>query len=206
MFTGISEELGIVTAADKSLNSFRLTISAKVVMDDLEAGASVAINGACMTVLDLTSSSFSCDVSPETASLTNLGQLNPGDKVNLERAMRLTDRLSGHLVSGHIEGMGQIYEKRAEENAVILSVTVPPPLLKYCIPKGSIGLDGVSMTINQLEKAGMTVLVIPHTAAVTTLGIKGVGAVLNLESDLIGRYVEHLLPGGEVASPYTYPG
>jgi len=197
MFTGIIEEMGTVEALVKSQKAFRLTIAAKIVLEDLEIGASVAINGACMTALDLRGKSFSCDVSPETARLTNLGALQPGDRVNLERAMRLSDRLSGHLVTGHIEGMGKIYEKRAEENAVILSITIPSSLLRCCIPKGSIGLDGVSMTINHLDEQGLKVSVIPHTVAETTLGIKEVGAVLNLESDLIGRYVERLLPYGE---------
>jgi len=203
VFTGIVEELGQVRALTKGRGAFRLTIAAKTILEDLVPGASVAINGACMTALDLRSDAFSCDVSPETARLTNLGALQPGDGVNLERAIRLSERLNGHLVSGHIEGMGRIRGKKQAGNALVLSISLPPKLLGYCVSKGSIALDGVSMTINQVDGDGIRVSVIPHTAGETTLGVKEVGAVLNLESDLIGRYVERLLQGGGVTSPYT---
>jgi len=202
MFTGIIEEMGLVTGLVRSQTSARMTIEAKVVMEDIAVGASIAINGVCVTALDLGPNHFSCDISPETARLTNIGLLNAGDRVNLERPMRLSDRLSGHMVSGHIEGMGRIYEKKTEENALIVSIEIPPPLLKYCISKGSITLDGVSMTINAVDALGVTICVIPHTAMLTTLGHKGVGGILNLESDLIGRYVERLMESGEVSSPY----
>lgn len=201
MFTGIVEEVGKVKELIKDELSFRLKIGASQIMDDLSVGDSVAVNGACLTVLDPTSNSFLCDVSPETASLTNLGELKVGDQINLERAMRLTDRLSGHLVSGHIEGVGKIASKQQEENAVILGLEIPPRILKYCIPKGSITLDGVSMTINQLDEERIEISVIPHTAAVTTLGQKDIGDIVNLESDLIGKYVERLMLGGDVSSP-----
>ncbi|MBN4054539.1 riboflavin synthase [Nitrospira defluvii] len=203
MFTGIVEEMGSVKEIIKNDLSLRLKIGASQIMDDLSVGDSVSVNGACLTVLDPTSSGFSCDVSPETASLTNLGELEVGDQINLERAMRLTDRLSGHLVSGHIEGVGKIAIKQQEENAVILGIEIPPLILKYCIPKGSITLDGVSMTINQLDEKGIEISVIPHTAAVTTLGQKDIGDVVNLESDLIGKYVERLMLGGNVSSPFA---
>lgn len=203
MFTGIVEEMGRVKEIIKNDLSFRLKILASEIMEDLSVGDSVAVNGACLTVLDPTSSGFSCDVSPETASMTNLGALKNGDSLNLERAMRLTDRLSGHLVSGHIEGRGKITSKQQEENAVILSIEIPAHLMKYCILKGSITLDGVSMTINQLDEKGIEIAVIPHTAAVTTLGQKDIGDVVNLESDLIGKYVERLMLGGNVSSPFA---
>jgi len=196
MFTGIVEAIGSVKEIVKDEVSFRLKIQASPRMDDLSVGDS-------LTVLDPTSSGFSCDISPETASLTNLGELKMGDSVNLERAMRLTDRLSGHLVSGHIEAKGKITSKRQEENAFIISIEIPSQLLKYCIPKGSITLDGVSMTINRLDEEGITISVIPHTAAVTTLGQKDVGDVVNVESDLIGKYVERLMQGAGLPSPYA---
>lgn len=202
MFTGIIEEMGEVQALIQNTDACRLSIRAAIIMDTLLVGESVAINGACVTVLNPASTDFSCDISPETAHITNLGSLKAGDLVNLERAMRITDRLSGHLVSGHIEGTGTITKKSAEENAILLSVEIPSHLLKYCIPKGSIALDGVSMTINLLDERGITISVIPHTASATTLGRKMVGDQLNLESDLIGRYVERLLEGGALASAY----
>ncbi|MFQ5543660.1 MAG: riboflavin synthase [Nitrospiria bacterium] len=193
MFTGIIEEIGVVEATIRNQTKQRLIIRAKTIMEELASGDSVAINGACMTAVDITSTQFSCDISSETASLTNLGNLKPRDQVNLERAMRLSDRLSGHLVSGHIEGKGILCKKHLEGNTLILSFDIPLDILKYCILKGSITLDGVSMTINSLNKQGITVSVIPHTAEATTLGLKEVGSVLNIESDLIGKYVERLL-------------
>jgi len=202
MFTGIVEEMGLVTGVVRSQTAARMTVQAKTVMEEITLGASIAINGTCVTALNLRPTTFSFDISPETAHLTNIGHLNAGDRVNLERPMRLSDRLSGHMVSGHIEGMGRIYGKKSEENALIISIEIPSHLLKYCIAKGSIALDGVSMTINGLDERGITISVIPHTAMMTTLGHKGVGGVLNVESDLIGRYVERLLESGEVSSPY----
>ncbi len=154
MFTGIIEEMGCVVSFVKSGEGARLTVQAKTVMGDLQTGASVAINGACMTVLDLSAAGFSCDVSPETLGLTNLRGLKTGDRVNLERAMRLNDRLSGHMVSGHVDGVGRIVEKKPLDNAVVVSIEVPPQVLKYCVFKGSVTLDGVSMTINQLSEKG----------------------------------------------------
>ena len=183
MFTGIIEEMRRVVSLDQNETASRLTIQAKAVMEDLNTGDSVALNGACMTAVALNSSGFSCDLSPETLSRTNLGSLKTGDCVNLERAMRMNDRLSGHMVSGHVEGVGTISDKKQRDNALIVSIEIPESVLKYCVTKGSITLDGVSMTINQLKEKGLTISVIAHTAEMTTLGFKGVGDVLNLESD-----------------------
>ncbi len=202
MFTGIIEEMGRVETLVRKDKMSRLTIQAQTVMADLKTGESVTVNGACMTAVELTTTGFSCDVSPESLSLTNLGDLKAGDPVNLERAMRMDDRLGGHMVSGHVEGIGQIIEKSAHENAVMLTIAVPPQVLKYCVPKGSITLDGVSMTINALSKTNIKICIIPHTAKMTTLGFKSVGDRVNVESDMIGRYVERLLQGG-MKSPYT---
>ncbi|MFQ5580051.1 MAG: riboflavin synthase [Nitrospiria bacterium] len=195
MFSGIVEEMGSIHRITRSGQSIFMTLRAEKVMEGISKGESIAVNGACLTALDLQSEFFSVDISPETARVTNLGTLKLGEAVNLERAMRLSDRLNGHLVSGHIDAVGIICEKRKEENALILSVEAPPEILKYTIQKGSITIDGVSMTVNALSERTLTVSIIPHTARVTTLGEKALGAVVNLESDLIGKYVEKLLRG-----------
>ncbi len=203
MFTGIIEEMGRVEIFVEEGEMCRLSIIAKGVMKGLQPGESVTINGSCMTVFNLTEDRFSCDVSPETRRLTNLGDLKSGDPVNLERAMCLNDRLGGHMVSGHVEGLCQIVSKKPSENAIIMTIEVPAQVLKYCVSKGSIALDGVSMTINQISEKGLEICMIPHTAKMTTLGIKMPGESLNVESDLIGRYVARLLEGGLVNTPYA---
>lgn len=198
MFTGMIEEMGVVKAIDRNIQSIRLTLLAKTVLEELEIGDSVTINGVCTTATALGEGSFTVDLSPETARVTTLGGLKAGDPVNLERAMRIMDRIGGHLVSGHVEGVGVIRERKQEENAIVLAIEAPSEVLKYCIKKGSIAVDGVSLTINSLTDRGISVSIIPHTAKVTTLGLKETGAPVNLESDLIGKYVERLLgPGGE---------
>lgn len=196
MFTGIIEEIGVVKTIDRNLQSIRLTLLAKTVLDDLEIGDSVTVNGVCTTATALIESGFTVDLSPETARVTTLGGLKAGDPVNLERAMRIMDRIGGHLVSGHVEGVGVIRDRKQEENAIILTIEAPADILKYCIKKGSIAVDGVSLTINSLTDRSVTLSIIPHTAKVTTLGLKEIGAPVNLESDLIGKYVERLLGSG----------
>jgi len=193
MFSGIIEEMGSVHQLARSGQAIRMIIRAAKVTEGLSEGESIAVNGACLTALDIQQDRFAVDISPETARVTNLGELKAGEAVNLERAMRLSDRLNGHLVSGHIDGIGLVCEKRDEENAVILSVEAPAEIIRHTIQKGSITIDGVSMTVNGLTERVLTVSIIPHTARVTTLGGKEVGASVNLESDLIGKYVEKLL-------------
>ena len=193
MFTGMVEEIGVVQGVDRLLPSVRFKILAKIVLEELEEGDSITVNGVCLTAVSPAASDFTVDVSPETVRMTNLGGLKAGDPVNLERAMRIMDRIGGHLVSGHVEGTGQVRERRQEGNAVVLTLEAPPEILKYCIRKGSVAVDGVSLTINDLSERSFSVSIIPHTAEVTTLGLKGVGAVVNLESDLIGKYIERLL-------------
>lgn len=197
MFTGIIEEMGVVKSIDRNLQSIRLTLLAKTVLDDLEIGDSVTVNGVCTTATVLIESGFTVDLSPETARVTTLGGLKAGDPVNLERAMRIMDRIGGHLVSGHVEGVGVIRDRKQEENAIILTIEAPSDILKYCIKKGSIAVDGVSLTINSLTDRSVTLSIIPHTATVTTLGLKEIGAPVNLESDLIGKYVERLIGSKE---------
>ena len=193
MFTGIIEEMGVVQSLARGVKSARLTVMARTVMGDLAVGDSVTVNGVCLTVASRTEEAFSSDLSPETLGVTNLGALSAGDAVNLERAVRFNARMGGHLVSGHIDGIGRIRGRRQEEDALFLSIELPRELARYCVKKGSITVDGISLTINQTADQSIEVAVIPHTAKVTTLGLKGVGSPVNLECDLIGKYVERLL-------------
>ena len=193
MFTGIVEEMGVIKRLEKSGAGTTLTILASTVMDDLEAGASVSINGACLTVVSVGEREFAVEVSPETLAVTTLGQLAAGTPVNLERAMRVHDRIGGHLVAGHVDGVGSIRNRTPEGNAIVLTIEAPREVLRYCVHKGSITLDGISMTINEVSDRNFSVAVIPHTAKATTLGLKKPGETVNLEADLIGKYVERLL-------------
>lgn len=204
MFAGIVEEMGAVKALEKTLAGTRLTILAKTVMDDLPIGASISVNGACLTVVKRDDKEFTVDVSPETMGVTNLGKLSAGSPVNLERAMKLNERIGGHLVAGHVDGVGTVRERRQEGNGTIIVIEAPPEVFRYCVPKGSITVDGVSLTINEVSDRSFSVMIIPHTAKVTTLGIKQLGDTVNLESDLIGKYVERLLQErGQLASNPT---
>jgi len=193
MFTGIVEEMGVVKSLEPTLAGLRLTILASTIMGDLPIGASVSVNGACLTVVAVGEREFTVDVSPETLAVTSLGKAAAGLPVNLERAMKLNERIGGHLVAGHVDGVGWVRERRQEGNAVILTIEAPPEILRYCVPKGSATVDGVSMTLNALTDRSFTLAVIPHTAQVTTLGLKKAGDPVNLEADLIGKYVERLL-------------
>lgn len=197
MFTGIIEELGVVHSLERGLQSAVLTILARRVTEGMNVGDSVTVNGVCLTAVRLTDHGFAVDVSPETLRVTALGNLAPGDGVNLERAMRLSDRLGGHLVSGHVEAVGRVLSRTPDGNAVNLTIEAPREILRYCVGKGSITVDGVSLTITALNEKTFGVSIIPHTAQATTLGLKPPGATVNLEPDLIAKYVERLLSGGE---------
>jgi riboflavin synthase len=193
MFTGIVEEMGVVKSLEKGLTGTRLTILASAVLQDLAVGASISVNGACLTVVARNEKDFSTEVSPETLAVTNLDKLAPGSPVNLERAMRLNERIGGHLVAGHVDGVGTIRGRQQEGNAILLTIEAPQEILRYCVQKGSITIDGISMTLNEVTDRTISISVIPHTARVTTLGLKQTGDSVNLESDLIGKYVERLL-------------
>ena len=193
MFSGIVEEMGVVKSFEPGLAGARLSILARTILKDLQLGESVSVSGACLTVSDVGETDFSVDVSVETVSVTTLGMSTAGAAVNLERALKLNDRMGGHLVTGHVDGTGILRERTQTGNTLLLTVEVPDPILRYCIPKGSITVDGVSLTINSVLENGVSVAIIPHTAKVTTLGIKQPGDAVNLESDLIGKYVERLL-------------
>ena len=193
MFSGIVEEMGVVKSLVRGLGGARLSILAGAVLKDLQLGESVSVSGACLTAAEVGETDFAVDVSVETLDVTTLGTLTAGAAVNLERALKLNDRLGGHLVTGHVDGTGILRERTQTGNTLLLTFEVPEPILRYCISKGSITADGVSLTINSVSENGVSVAIIPHTAKVTTLGMKQPGDAVNLESDLIGKYVERLL-------------
>jgi riboflavin synthase len=186
MFTGLVEELGRV----RSRKGDRLEIEASLVLEDAKIGDSTAVNGCCLTVVALGPSSWEADVTEESFGRTNLGDLRPGDPVNLERPVRLTDRLGGHLVQGHVDAVGTIIEPVPD-----LAIRLPAGLGRYVVEKGSITVDGVSLTVVDVTDDRFTVAVIPHTAEVTTLGYKGPGDRVNLEVDVMAKYAEKLLEG-----------
>ena len=195
MFTGLIEEMGSVQALVRGQKSVRLTISAQKVLTDVRLGDSIAVNGTCLTVVDFSAAFFTADVMPETVERTVLAALKKGDKVNLERTLAVGDRLGGHIVTGHIDGVGRIREKRCNDNAVIITIDAPAEVMKYIVRKGSVAIDGISLTVVEHSAAGFTVSLIPHTAAVTTLGFKQAGDPVNLETDIIGKYVEKIIRG-----------
>ena len=193
MFTGIVEELGTIRSIRRGAASAVLSIGAEAVLSDLRIGDSVAVNGVCLTATGVDRSGFTADVMHETLQRSSLGALGPGSRVNLERAMAADGRFGGHIVSGHIDGTGTIAERRRDDNAVWYTVSASPALLRYIVEKGSVAIDGISLTVASVEADRFSVSVIPHTAAVTLLGAKGPGDVVNLETDIIGKYVERLL-------------
>ena len=193
MFTGMVEELGTIRAIRRGASSAVLSIGAGTILDDLKVGDSVAVNGVCLTATQVDGGGFTADVMHETLDRSSLARLAPGDKVNLERAMAAGGRFGGHIVSGHIDATGTITDRRRDDNAVWYTVSAPAALLRYVVEKGSIAIDGISLTVASVEADRFSVSVIPHTAAVTVLGGKRPGDPVNLEADLIGKYVEKLL-------------
>jgi riboflavin synthase len=193
MFTGIIEGLGTVTAVRPADQGKRLAIAAGFDLAGIKVGDSISVSGACLTAVCIAGRKFEVDVSPETLAKTTLGSARIGDRVNLERALRLSDRIDGHLVSGHTDGTGVIDSRQAAGNAVIVTVAVAEALIRYMIVKGSVAVDGVSLTINHLEAGRFSVSMIPHTAALTTIGFKQTGERVNIEVDMIGKYVEKFL-------------
>ena len=191
MFTGIIEEIGILSNMKRTGDSFVLTIEAKKILDDVHLGDSIAVNGVCLTVTSFTGNYFTVDVMPETVRATSLKDLKRGSKVNLERAMAAGGRFGGHFVSGHIDGTGVIKSKKAFENAVYYEIEVGPDLMRYIIQKGSIAVDGTSLTVFAVTATSFTLSLIPHTLRETVLGLKESGDIVNLECDMIGKYVGH---------------
>jgi len=193
LFTGLVEEVGTVQSVLMGTKSAKIVIKAKKVLEDVKLGDSICTNGVCLTVTDYTNDRFSVDVMAETMRKSNLKNLIPGSTVNLERALRLSDRLGGHLVSGHIDGVGTIISFDKEDNAVWVTIKPSPELLKYIIYKGSIAIDGISLTVAYVDESIFKVSVIPHTKDVTTLLNKSPGDEVNLECDMVGKYIEKLL-------------
>lgn len=189
MFTGIIEELGTV----ERVGGGEIVLRAATVLEGTRLGDSIAVNGVCLTVTRLTSAGFTADVMPETLRRSSLGNLRPGSQVNLERAMAADGRFGGHIVSGHIDGTGTVSSLRREGNAVWVTIAAGPELLRGIVEKGSIAIDGISLTVAAVDDASFSVSIIPHTAASTILGTKRPGDTVNLETDLIGKYVEKLL-------------
>ena len=201
MFTGLVEEMGILRAVRRGAHSSVLSIGADRILDELRVGDSVAVNGVCLTAAAVDAGGFTADVMHETLNRSSLSALTPGSRVNLERAMPADGRFGGHIVSGHIDATGTIIARRRDDNAVWYTVAAPSSLLRYVVEKGSIAMDGISLTVASVTERNFSVSVIPHTAAVTILGGKGPGDVVNLEADIIGKYVEKLLRPREDRDP-----
>jgi riboflavin synthase len=197
LFTGIVEEMGTIRSVRKGASSSVLTIGGEVIFSDLKLGDSVAVNGVCLTVTSYGSDWFTADVMHETLSRSSLRDARAGMKVNLERAMAADGRFGGHIVSGHIDGTGTITSTQRDDNAIWYTVEAPASIMRYIVEKGSVTIDGISLTVARVAKTSFMVSVIPHTAAVTVLGGKGAGDIVNLENDIIGKYVEKLLQPAE---------
>jgi len=194
MFTGLIEEIGIIKAIHKHGEVMQINISAKKILDGIALGDSIAVNGVCLTVTKFYTSDFSADVMPETFRKSSLSQLSTGRTVNLERAMIIGSRFGGHIVQGHVDGIGVITSRYIDGNAVVFEIEVnTQKLLRYIIPKGSITIDGISLTVVSVHQNVIKVSIIPHTLAQTALQQRGTGDIVNLEGDIIGKYVEHLL-------------
>ncbi|WP_181347718.1 riboflavin synthase [Thalassobacillus sp. CUG 92003] len=197
MFTGIIEEIGKVTGITSKHETMELSIEASEILSDIELGASISINGVCLTVTDYSTNTVQFDVMPESFHATNLHELKQGSQVNLERAMAAGGRFGGHLVSGHIDGVGTIVSKSREQNAVYYVIDLPAELSHYFVYKGSVAVDGTSLTVFGMDGNHMRISLIPHTMEHTVLGAKEPGDDVNIECDMIGKYVAHFLSGKE---------
>lgn len=193
MFTGIIEEIGNVSNIQRTGGAFVLSIAAKRILEDVHLGDSIAVNGVCLTVTTFSKNHFTVDVMPETVKATSLHTVKPGSKVNLERAMAAGGRFGGHFVSGHIDGTGIIKRKQAFENAVYYEIKADSELLRYVIHRGSVAVDGTSLTVFDVSDHSFTLSLIPHTLSESVVGLKGTGDVVNLECDMIGKYVGHFM-------------
>lgn len=195
MFTGIVEELGTVAGIEDQGDAVRLTISATTVLSDAELGASIAVNGCCLTVATLGSGEWTADVMLETLKRTSLHAVSVGDQVNLERAVTPATRLGGHIVQGHVDGVGRIVSREPSEHWEVVTISLPEELVRYVVEKGSIAVDGISLTVVSVTDDSFTVSLIPETLARTSLGFRAVGDEVNLETDIIAKHVEKLLGG-----------
>jgi riboflavin synthase len=194
MFTGIVEERGRVRSVTSNSGGAQVVIEAQIVLDDVELGASIAVNGCCLTVTSFDAGSFAADAVIETLARTNLGDLAVGDRVNLERPLRFADRLGGHLVQGHVDATGTVRDRAPQaDGSEVVVIEAPDAVLRYVVLKGSITVDGVSLTVARVDDDAFAIALIPHTLAVTTLGARPVGTRVNLEVDLVAKYVEALV-------------
>ncbi|WP_372751773.1 riboflavin synthase [Labilibaculum sp.] len=193
MFTGLIEEIGNIKSIKRGGKSIRLMVSASKILDDVKVGDSIATNGICLTVVNFDSKGFSADVMPETMSRTSFEQLRPGSKVNLERAVRVGDRLGGHMVSGHVDGLGEVLAKEHDDNAIWVSIAAPKNILKYIVEKGSVAIDGISLTVAYVDEKMFKVSIIPLTQEDTTLTSKRKGDKVNLECDMTAKYIEKFM-------------
>lgn len=193
MFTGIIEETGILERVQRGRDSAVLKVRASRVLEDAAVGDSIAVNGVCLTVISLDSGGFTADVMHETLNRSSLGGLRMGSRVNLERAMPANGRFGGHIVAGHVDDVGRIQEIRRDDNAIWYTIVAQPGVMRYIIEKGSIAIDGISLTVAAVSAKDFSVSVIPHTASVTNLGDRRVGDVVNLENDMVGKYIEKFM-------------
>lgn len=193
MFTGIIEEVGTVSRLQHKANGALLSILCKNILEGLEYGDSVAVNGVCLTVRDIKANEFLADIMPATLKSTNLGKLLPKSRVNLERALKATDRLDGHIVQGHVDGTGIIQDIKKTDDFFTYFITAKQELLKYVVLKGSIAIDGISLTVQGIENKGFLVSIIPTTSKDTTLESKKLGDIVNIETDILGKYIEKFL-------------
>jgi riboflavin synthase len=201
MFTGIVEELGEVVTVDRGPDSARLTLRGPLVTSDAVHGASIAVNGVCLTVVETGGGEFTVDVMAETLSRSSLGGLRPGDRVNLERAMAASSRFGGHVVQGHVDGTAEILERVPGDRWEVVRFSLPAGLARYVVEKGSITVDGVSLTVAAVDDRSFSVSLIPTTLALTTLGHKDIGDLVNVEVDVLAKYVERLLTATSGVSP-----
>jgi riboflavin synthase len=200
MFTGIIETTGIVQSLRRHNGGITMTAEADRIAKETEIGASIAVNGACLTIVSHDAHTFTVDMVPETVQRTTFGRLQIGARVNLEQTLRLSDRIDGHLVQGHVDGVGQVVSRESRGNSIWYTLKIPENLTPYVIEKGSIAFDGISLTIARLTDNLCAVSIIPHTASLTTFGDKKTGDEINVEVDMIGRYVESLLQAGRLPS------
>ena len=198
MFTGIVEEMGTIRAIRKGSHSAVLEIQAKVVLEDIHIGDSIAVNGVCLTATSFTPATFTADVMHETLNRSSLANLRPGSRVNLERAMAANGRFGGHIVAGHVDGVGTVLRTQKDDNAIWYTIGASPEVLRYVVEKGSITIDGISLTVANVETDSFAISAIPHTVAVTVLQDRKPGDIVNLETDIIGKYVEKLLAPKEI--------
>jgi len=203
MFTGIIEAMGTIRQVRRAAQGMRLTLHSDVPLLDTRIGDSIAVSGVCLTVVAIDAARFEADVSPESLSRSTLGRARVGERVNLERALRFSGRLDGHLVTGHVDGKGVLYSRRPSGNAMIVEIKIPRELSPYLVEKGSVAVDGISLTVNGCTEEAFEVSIIPHTAKLTTINLKEAGEPVNIETDIIAKYVEHFVSrnqGGKVSA------